>query len=54
MKRRPDASKPEIVESGVVMGINPNKTDTKPVAQAIKKAADINARPVFILISSSP
>lgn len=54
MKRRPDASKPEIVESGVVMGINPNTMDTKPVTQAIKKAADVKARAIFIFINSSP
>ena len=53
VKSKSDASKSDITGSGVVMDMELNMTDTKPVTQAIRKAADVKARAIFIFINSS-
>lgn len=54
MKSRPDASKQDISESSVVIGIKQNTKDIKPIIHAIKKTADIIAREIFIFINLPP
>lgn len=54
IKSRPDSSRLNIAESCVTVSINRNIMDTKPVIQAIKKMADVNAIAIFIFINSSP
>ncbi|KKG16861.1 hypothetical protein EO98_02825 [Methanosarcina sp. 2.H.T.1A.6] len=47
-------SKSDAIKSGVIIDMERNMTDTKPVTHVIIKTTDVNASAIFILIKSSP
>lgn len=53
MKSKSDADKSDSIKVGVIMDMEWNMMDTKPVIHAIIKTADVNASAMFILIELS-
>lgn len=47
-------SKSYVIKSGVIIDMERNMTDTKPVTHVIINTTDVNASAMFILIKSSP
>ncbi|KKG08175.1 hypothetical protein [Methanosarcina sp. 2.H.A.1B.4] len=47
-------SKSDAIKTGVIIDMERNMTDTKPVTHVIIKTTDVNASAIFILIKSSP